>query len=85
MRVRKAVRSGDRAQLHVTRTRATSTRTSVRSCYRGSWTEPYIDELVYTSDLPHSKPHPTVFREIATPLGVPSEACVRGGLRPGAS
>ena len=40
-----------------------------------------LDELVYTSDLSHSKPHPTVFREIATRLGMPSEACVMIGDR----
>jgi putative hydrolase of the HAD superfamily len=40
-----------------------------------------IDELVYTSDLPSSKPHPSVFREVASRLGVPAEACVMIGDR----
>lgn len=40
-----------------------------------------LDELVYTSDLPHSKPHPSVFREIASRLGVSPEACVMIGDR----
>lgn len=40
-----------------------------------------LHELVYTSDLPHSKPHPTVFREVSTRLGVPPEACVMIGDR----
>jgi len=40
-----------------------------------------LDELVYTSDLPCSKPHPSVFREIASRLGVPPEACVMIGDR----
>jgi putative hydrolase of the HAD superfamily len=40
-----------------------------------------LDELVYTSDLPHSKPHPSVFREIASRLGVEPEACVMIGDR----
>ncbi len=40
-----------------------------------------LDELVYTSDLPHSKPHPSVFREIASRLGVAPEACVMIGDR----
>jgi putative hydrolase of the HAD superfamily len=43
---------------------------------------PYLDELVYTSDLPHSKPHPEAFRTIARRLGVPAEACVMVGDRP---
>ena len=38
-----------------------------------------LDELVYTSDLPHSKPHPSVFREVAARLGVdPREAVMIG-------
>lgn len=41
----------------------------------------YLDELVYTSDLPHSKPHPTVFEEVAERLGVEHEACVMIGDR----
>jgi len=40
-----------------------------------------LDELVYTSDLPHSKPHPSVFREVASRLGVTPEACVMIGDR----
>lgn len=40
-----------------------------------------LDELVYTSDLPHSKPHPSVFRAIASRLGVEPEACVMIGDR----
>jgi putative hydrolase of the HAD superfamily len=41
-----------------------------------------LDELVYTSDLPHSKPHPSVFLEVAGRLGVPPTACVMVGDRP---
>jgi putative hydrolase of the HAD superfamily len=40
-----------------------------------------IDELVYTSDLPHSKPHPAVFAEVAGRLGVEAAACVMIGDR----
>jgi HAD superfamily hydrolase (TIGR01509 family) len=40
-----------------------------------------LDELVYTSDLPHSKPHPSVFREVASRLEVVPEACVMIGDR----
>jgi putative hydrolase of the HAD superfamily len=40
-----------------------------------------LDELVYTSDLPHSKPHPSVFREVASLLGVAPESCVMIGDR----
>ena len=40
-----------------------------------------LDELVYTSDLPHSKPHPAVFAEVAGRLGVEAEACVMIGDR----
>ena len=43
--------------------------------------EGMLDELLYTSDLPHSKPHPSVFREIASRLGVSPEACVMIGDR----
>src|SRR5207253_4731150 len=32
--------------------------------------EGLIDELVYTSDLPHSKPHASVFHEISHRLGI---------------
>ncbi len=42
----------------------------------------YIDELVYTSDLPHSKPHRIAFQTIAGRLGVPHESCVMVGDRP---
>ena len=41
-----------------------------------------LDERVFTSDLPHSKPHPIAFRTIAERLGVPPEACVMVGDRP---
>ncbi|HET8567986.1 MAG TPA: HAD family hydrolase [Candidatus Limnocylindria bacterium] len=38
-----------------------------------------LDELVYTSDLPHSKPHPDVFLEVLGRLGVgPDEALMVG-------
>ena len=40
-----------------------------------------LDEVVYTSDLPHSKPHPSVFREVASRLGVEPSACVMVGDR----
>ncbi len=35
-----------------------------------------IDEIVYTSGLPHSKPHPAVFLEVAECLDVAMDACV---------
>ena len=41
----------------------------------------FLDELVYTSDLPHSKPHPSVFREAAERLEVEPAACVMIGDR----
>lgn len=41
----------------------------------------YLDELAYTSDLPHSKPHPSVFQEVAARLGVEPAACVMIGDR----
>jgi putative hydrolase of the HAD superfamily len=41
-----------------------------------------LDEVVYTSDLPHSKPHPAVFQEVAGRLGVDPAACVMVGDRP---
>jgi len=41
----------------------------------------YLDELVYTSDQPHSKPHPSVFRTVAGLLGVEPAACVMIGDR----
>jgi putative hydrolase of the HAD superfamily len=40
-----------------------------------------IDEIVYTSDLPHSKPHPSVFLEVASRLDVAEDACVMVGDR----
>jgi putative hydrolase of the HAD superfamily len=40
-----------------------------------------LDELVYTSDLEWSKPHPSVFRDVASRLGVAPEACVMIGDR----
>jgi putative hydrolase of the HAD superfamily len=40
-----------------------------------------LDELVYTSDLPHSKPHPEVFREVTERLGVEPAAAVMIGDR----
>lgn len=40
-----------------------------------------IDEIVYTSDLPHSKPHPSVFLEVADRLDVTVDACVMVGDR----
>ncbi len=42
----------------------------------------YLDELVYTSDLPHSKPHPEVFRTVAERLGVAHGHCLMIGDRP---
>ncbi len=43
---------------------------------------PLIDEVCYTSDLPHSKPHPSVFLGLAQRLGVAPAACVMVGDRP---
>ncbi len=40
-----------------------------------------LDEIVYTSDLPHSKPHPFVFQTVASRLEVPLESCVMVGDR----
>lgn len=40
-----------------------------------------LDEIAYTSDLPHSKPHPFVFQAVSSRLGVPMEACVMVGDR----
>jgi HAD superfamily hydrolase (TIGR01509 family) len=40
-----------------------------------------LDEVVYTSDLPHSKPHASVFREIATRLDVDPATAVMIGDR----
>ena len=42
---------------------------------------PLLDEIVYTSDLPHSKPHPSVFREVTRRLGVEPAQCVMIGDR----
>jgi len=41
----------------------------------------YLHELVYTSDLPHSKPHPSVFQTVAGLLNVEPTACVMIGDR----
>lgn len=38
-----------------------------------------LDAVVYTSDLPHSKPHPSVFLEVITRLGMEPQACVMVG------
>ena len=40
-----------------------------------------FDAVAYTSDLPRSKPHPSVFLHVAALLGVESEACVMVGDR----
>ena len=40
-----------------------------------------IDEIAYTSDLPHSKPHRAVFEEIARRLDTKPEECVMVGDR----
>lgn len=40
-----------------------------------------LDEIVYTSDLPHSKPHPSVFHDVAARLGVAAPECVMVGDR----
>jgi putative hydrolase of the HAD superfamily len=42
---------------------------------------PLLDEIVYTSDLPHSKPHPSVFQEVTWRLGVVPDACAMVGDR----
>ena len=42
---------------------------------------PLLDEIVYTSDLPHSKPHPSVFLEVMRRLNVAPEHCVMVGDR----
>ena len=41
-----------------------------------------LDVLVYTSDLPHSKPHPSVFKHVAARLGVAPAECLMIGDRP---
>lgn len=38
-----------------------------------------LDVVVYTSDLPHSKPHPSVFLEVTARLGMEPQACVMVG------
>ncbi len=40
-----------------------------------------LDELAYTSDLPHSKPHASVFLAVAGRLGVKPAECVMVGDR----
>ncbi len=40
-----------------------------------------LDEVVYTSDLSHSKPHPAVFQEVMRRLGVEPARCVMVGDR----
>lgn len=40
-----------------------------------------LDEIAYTSDLPRSKPHPSVFLHVAALLGVEPEECVMVGDR----
>ena len=41
-----------------------------------------FDAVIYTSDEPHSKPHPSVFRGIALRLGVAPQKCLMVGDRP---
>jgi putative hydrolase of the HAD superfamily len=41
----------------------------------------FLDTVAYTSDLPHSKPHRSVFLEVAGRLGVEPRACVMVGDR----
>jgi HAD superfamily hydrolase (TIGR01509 family) len=38
-----------------------------------------LDVIVYSSDLPHSKPHPSAFLEVTARLGVEPHACVMVG------
>lgn len=40
-----------------------------------------LDEVVYTSDLPHSKPHPSVFLEVTARFNVDPVECVMVGDR----
>ena len=40
-----------------------------------------LDVVVYTSDLPRSKPHPSAFRTVAERLGVAPDECVMVGDR----
>jgi len=42
---------------------------------------PLLDEIVYTSDLPYSKPHPSVFWEVARRIQVEPTSCVMVGDR----
>ncbi len=42
---------------------------------------PLLDEVVYTSDLLHSKPHPSVFQEVMRRLGVEPAQCIMVGDR----
>jgi putative hydrolase of the HAD superfamily len=42
---------------------------------------PLLDEITYTSDLPHSKPHPSVFLHVAHRLHVAPQECVMVGDR----
>ncbi|HYU76198.1 MAG TPA: HAD family hydrolase [Ktedonobacteraceae bacterium] len=42
---------------------------------------PLLDEIVYTSDLPHSKPHPSTFLEVTRRLNVEPTSCVMVGDR----
>jgi putative hydrolase of the HAD superfamily len=41
----------------------------------------FLDEVVYTSDLPYSKPHPSTFLEVASRLHVDPQACIMIGDR----
>lgn len=43
--------------------------------------DPFLDVVAYTSDLPHSKPHPSVFLYVARRLEVEPAACVMVGDR----
>ncbi len=43
--------------------------------------ETLLDEVAYTSDLQHSKPHPSVFLHVAERLGHDAEECVMVGDR----
>jgi putative hydrolase of the HAD superfamily len=40
-----------------------------------------FDVIAYTSDLPRSKPHPSVFHYVAKRLGLPPEECIMVGDR----
>jgi putative hydrolase of the HAD superfamily len=42
---------------------------------------PLLDEIVYTSDLSHSKPHPSTFLEVTRRLNVEPTRCVMVGDR----